>query len=242
MILTAKLLSHVRHGFSTRLGGISTGAYASMNLGLDVDRRPHVLENRSRLEAAVRATDIVQVDQVHGSTILDAETASGEEADGLISTSRAIAVRTADCAPILIATDDGSIVAAIHAGWRGACARIAALAIDRFRALGRRPDELSFAIGPTIGVRAFEVGPEVIDAARASLGAEPPCSIGPRGRPHLDLVRLIEMQIEAAGGRADRIERVGGCTFENRAMFFSHRRDGGVTGRHMSVIAPGPST
>ena len=222
----------VRHGFSTRLGGVSRGPYATMNLGLDVDEREAVLENRRRFALLLGVEEIVQVDQVHGARIIDEADAAGAEADGLISRSRPVGVRTADCAPVLISTDDGETVAAVHAGWRGAVAGILPAAVERFGST-----ELAFAIGPTICVDCFEVGAEVIEAAARSLGGETP-PMTTKAKPHLDLVGLLERQLARVGVSPDRVERVGGCTFHQGALFFSHRRDRGVTGRQLSAIAP----
>ncbi len=243
MILTSPLLQRagVRHGFSTRLGGVSGGPHATLDVGPESD--PDCGENLLRFAALIGLAErqrIVRVNQVHGARVVDIADA-GADADALVSEDPrvAVGVRTADCAPILVATDNGRMVAAIHAGWRGACAGIARAAVEVMEARGARRASLCFAIGPTISAEVFEVGPEVIEAARASLDGEvPPSHLGPRGRPHLDLVGLLERQLAKLGVSPDRIERVGGCTFSNRAMFFSHRRDHGITGRLMSAISP----
>lgn len=234
MILRSLLLSNagLRHGFSTRRSG---------DLGLDTGERDAVIERRRRFAEAIGVGRIVQVEQVHGITLWSAEEAEGRQGDGLLSTNPelAVGVRTADCAPVLIATTDGRAVAAVHAGWRGATAGIVGAAIARFEAIGAPRASLLFAVGPTIGIDAFEVGDEVIEAAGRSLGGEdPPKRMGHRGKWHLDLVRLIERQLGRLGIPPDRIERVGGCTFSNRSLYFSYRRDRGMTGRHLSAIAP----
>lgn len=243
MILTAPMLERIgaRHGFSTRLGGVSSGPHATLDLGPEDDEL--CKENLRRFAMMIGLSEeqrIARVRQVHGARIADV-TEEGAEADGIVSTDPRIAVgvRTADCTPILIATDDGGMVAAVHAGWRGACAGIAAAAIEAMESRGAERGRMVFALGPAIGVDVFEVGEEVVEAARRSLAGEaPPARPGPRGRPHLDLLGLIERQLVRLGVSPDRIERAGGCTFTNRAMFFSHRRDRGITGRLMSAIAP----
>jgi YfiH family protein len=242
MILTSRLLERLRvpHGFSTRLGGVSSGPHSTLDLGPATDELCR--ENLRRFSLMIGLSEeqrIVRVNQVHGSRVVGAAD-EGADADGIVSANprAAVAVRTADCAPILMAADDGSIVAAVHAGWRGACAGIARAGIEAMEARGADRRRISFALGPTIGVDVFEVGDEVVEAARASLGEEPPTRPGRNGRLHLDLVGLIERQLAQLGVSPDRIERVGGCTYSNRAMFFSHRRDRGITGRLMSAIAP----
>lgn len=248
MLLTSPRLSKItgiRHGFSTREGGVSTGPYKSLNLGRDVDDPANVDENRRRFVAALGLVDpIVQVDQVHGNLVRDAEGAAGAKADGLFTTKPnvAVGVRTADCAPVLVAAtneDDAVIaVAAIHAGWRGATASIVERGIEALEAVGADRRRMTFAIGPTIGIDNFEVGPEVIEAAAASLGGEtPPGMTAVSGKPHLDLVGLLVRQLERLEVDMTRVETVGGCTFADPSLFFSHRRDKGVTGRHLSAIA-----
>jgi YfiH family protein len=243
MILTSKLLERigVRHGFSTRLGGVSTGPRATLDCGPTQD--DICRENVRRFALMIGLADeqrIVRVNQIHGARVVGAAD-EGADADGIISEDPrfAVAVRTADCTPILIATDDGAMVAAVHAGWRGACAGIARTAIEGMEARRAKRDRMSFALGPSISIDAFEVGGEVVEAARESLGGEePPARMGPNGKMHLDLIGVIERQLAKLGVSPDRIERVGGCTFTNRALFFSHRRDRGITGRLMSAIAP----
>lgn len=238
MILTSALLSKagVRHGFSTRRAG---------DLGLDTGEREIVLENRRRFAEETGLDRIVQVEQVHGTAIWNAAEAAGHQGDGLVSTDPdlAVGVRTADCAPVLIAASDGRAVAAVHAGWRGAVAGIVTAAVERLEAIGASRKTLLFAIGPTIGLEAFEVGDEVIEAAARSLGGDvPPRRMGPRGKWHLDLVRLIELQLGLLGVSPDQIDRVGGCTFSDRSMYFSYRRDRSAAGRHLSAVAPKAET
>jgi YfiH family protein len=257
-VLTSPLLDAIpgiRQGFSTRKGGVSTGPLASLNLALEGDDPAALAENRARFAAALRldGARLVEVRQVHGARVLDADALTPEqaaelEADGLFACApgRALAVRTADCAPILLAAvgDDGRAraVAAVHAGWRGATSGIVAEALARFAALGHAPHRLFAAIGPTIGVEAFEVGDEVVEAARLALGGEaPPTQRGPSGRAHLDLPELVRRLLERGGIPSARIDLVGGCTCAQPERFFSHRRDRGVTGRQLSAIALAPA-
>jgi YfiH family protein len=242
MILTSPMLDRigVRHGFSTRLGGVSSGPQATLDCGPGTDALCR--ENLRRFAGLIGLSEdqrIVRVNQVHGARVVGAAD-EGADADGVISEDRraAVSVRTADCTPILIAADGGGMVAAVHAGWRGACAGIARVAIEAMEARGASREKMTFALGPSIGIDWFEVGDEVIDAARALLGEDPPARPGPNGKKHLDLVGVIERQLVKLGVSPARMERIGGCTFTNRAMFFSHRRDRGITGRLMSAIAP----
>lgn len=262
MIVTSPLLARVpnlRHGFSTRVGGVSVGPFAGLNLAVNVGDDPGaVAENHRRFVGMLEGAGppvglaLAEANQVHGVRILDVDGPGrvATDADALATSTPgvAVAVRTADCAPILLAAlgEDGLAchVAAVHAGWRGATAGIAAAAVARLvERSGRSAAHVVAAIGPTIGVDDFEVGDEVIAAARASLdGAEPPSRPGPAGRMHLDLVALIAAHLERAGVPREHIEAVGGSTADP-ARYYSHRRDRGLTGRHLSAIglAPRPS-
>lgn len=232
----------VRHGFSTRLGGVTSGVGATFDLGRE--RRSDLDENRRRFAldhlSLGRVEDLHEVDQVHGAAVVSDDAAPETKADGLISArpGHAVGVRTADCAPILIAAVDRHpyLVAAIHAGWRGAVAGIVQVGLDALKAKGARIEHLHVAIGPTIALSAFEVGPEVIEQATAALGHPPKTQISPRGTVHLDLVDLVTQQLQKGGVPPGQVEWIGGCTFGQPALYFSHRRDRGQTGRHLSAI------
>lgn len=242
-LLTSKLLlalDGVRHGFSVRDGGVSKGPFASLNLGANVGDDPEaVLENRRRFARALGADTVREVDQVHGDRVVDVDSSAHmEQADAIVSRRRGvgIAVRTADCAPILLVHAVDGIahqVAAVHAGWRGATLRIVERAIET---LGAPTEEIFAAVGPTIGFDAFEVGPEVVAAARESVRSSPPARPAGDGKWRLDLRELIVIQLEELGVARMRVERVGGCTHTERNLFFSHRRDRGRTGRHAAGV------
>lgn len=238
-------LPRVRHGFSTRRGGVSSGVFAGLNLALNVgDGTEQVAENRRRFtEALGPGIELAEVEQVHGARVWIVQDGgpAGVEADAIVTQSPGVApaVRTADCAAVLIAVTDGSAVAAVHAGWRGATLDIPGAAVGSLLAAGARATELVAAIGPTISLEAFEVGDEVIDAAERALGA-PGLIVkqrGPTGRWHLDLRALVRSLLERAGIPPSQIEAVGGCTVRDSERYFSHRRDLGRTGRHLSAIA-----
>lgn len=255
MILQSPLLSRiagVKHGFSTRLGGVSAGPFATLNLDAEVGDRPeHVRENWVRFGAMMGlewGAEIRQVRQVHGTRVIDAGApgfvSRAVEGDAVFVDRPGIAVgvRTADCVPVLIAAVDRSgapqAVAAVHAGWRGACAGIVRAAIEVLEERGASRERMQFAIGPAIELAAFEVGPEVIEAARASIGGRnPPIEAREGAKPHLDLPGLLFEQLADLGVDRARVERVGGCTHDVAALYFSHRRDRGVTGRQLSAIA-----
>jgi polyphenol oxidase len=237
----------LRHAFSTRRGGVSSAPFHSLNLGLDLgDTLESVAENRRRLldaSAMVSAAELVEVHQVHQATVLtvDRPPSSRRDADGLITATPRlpIGVRTADCAPVLIAhapDDHADMIAAVHAGWRGATAGIVPHAVETMVHAGCALDRLVVAIGPAIGRDAFEVGEEVISASQACLQdrAVPARQID--GRWHLDLRELIRLQLRHIGISDEQIDTVGGCTASDATRYFSHRRDRGRTGRHLSII------
>lgn len=233
----------IRHAFSTRRGGTSRGAFASLNLGFGGDDARAVEANRARLRAAANLDGPwVQVQQVHGTTVVDADDVGPRtEADAIIVRRPGVfaAVRTADCVPVLVAAiGDGGravAVAAAHAGWRGATAGIGPALVRQLDALGHPPHRLRVALGPSISALHFEVGPEVIEAARDALGGrEPPTRPGRRGRPHLDLPRLVRWQLEAVG--VEIIDVSTACTYRDADAFFSHRRQRGRCGRHLSLV------
>ncbi|MCS6798571.1 MAG: peptidoglycan editing factor PgeF, partial [Myxococcota bacterium] len=182
--------------------------------------------------------------QVHGAAVLyvDAGSTAAEtravEADALLTRHEGLAlgVRTADCVPLLLADVRTGAVAALHAGWRGLVAGIVPAALRAFATLcGNRPSEWIAAIGPHIRADAFEVADDVAGRIVAAVG-EARALVRRPGRPHVDLAIAVRAQLLAAGMRSERIDDVGGCTFAESTRFFSYRRDGTRSGRHLSVI------
>lgn len=239
MILRSALLDEhgFVHGFSTREGGVSEGAFACLNLARTVGDDPaHVAENARRFAEALGGPRLYEVSQVHGREVVEVDGRGVEavrtiEADGLVARTAgdAVAVRTADCVPILLADVDSGRVAAVHAGWRGVEQRIVEVAIARLGAAA----SLVAAIGPHIRLDAFEVSDEVAARIAAVAHGEPVVEARDP-RPHVDLSRTLIAQLRHAG--VERVDDVGGCTHADATRFFSHRRDAGVTGRHLSAI------
>ncbi|MBX3250584.1 MAG: laccase domain-containing protein [Myxococcales bacterium] len=243
LLQSARLSRHgFAHGFSTRGGGVSAAPFDAANLARNVGDAPEaVVENHRRLAAAVGYERLFELSQVHGAHVRvvgageSPEALRGEEGDALVlrahAAGDAVGVRVADCIPLLLADPISGDVAAVHAGWRGVEARIAEAALV---ALGAPPERVVAAIGPHIRLGQFEVGPEVADALEAvAHGAACVDRAGPR--PHVDLASILVAQLRALGVRE--IDDVGGCTYAERARFFSFRRDGAVSGRQMGVIA-----
>ena len=228
--------SRVRALVTTRIGGVSTGPYASFNLADHVhDQRQAVIENRRRLRVAGGLPrEPAWLQQVHGTTTKSAaEIKSDTCADGSF-TDRAntvCAVLTADCLPVLLSDTAGGWVAALHAGWRGLAAGVIESALS---AWGARVEDTLAWLGPAIGPSAFEVGDEVRaafvdrdrDSSAAFVASRP-------GHWHADLYQLARRRLAASGVR--RVWAGSWCTFSDPARFYSYRRDG-VTGRMASLI------
>ena len=217
--------------FTTRIGGVSEGPYASLNLGRksgdDVER---VDENR-RIACESIGADVAKLAlnyQVHSSRVLRAVSAMrGEHADGLWTDEPDLPVlaMSADCLPIVLVRTgpEKPAVAVLHAGWKGLLAGIVAAGAQ---ALGRGP--LTAAIGPGIGPCCYEVGEEVAAPFRECFGDD----VVRESR--LDLWTSAERALRAAG--VEQVDRVDRCTACEPETFFSHRRDAGRTGRQ-GVIA-----
>ncbi|MBX5495566.1 MAG: peptidoglycan editing factor PgeF [Bryobacteraceae bacterium] len=171
--------------------------------------------------------------QIHSSLVLKAGEAP--EGDALVSNleGEAIAVRTADCVPLLMADPRTRTVAAVHAGWRGTVSRIAVCAVDRLAAdYGVDPGDLVVAIGPAIGGCCYEVGPEVAEAFQPFFPERDDLT----GRVRVDLAEANRRQLVSAGVNPDRIHLSGLCTCCQSADFHSYRRDKTKAGRMVSSI------
>jgi hypothetical protein len=217
--------------FSTRVGGVSKGPFASLNLGkLTLDREEHVEENRRRLCAEVGA-DVARLAlnrQQHSTVVNRAREGSrGEPGDGLWTDEPGVPMLklAADCVPIALAREDRPALAVLHAGWRGLLEGIVEVGVAT---LG---GTLRAAVGPAIGPCCYEVGPEVAEPFRRRFG-----SVVLTGRM-LDLGKAAELALREAG--VAQVERFDLCTSCNPELFFSHRRDAGVTGRQgvIGVVA-----
>jgi purine-nucleoside/S-methyl-5'-thioadenosine phosphorylase / adenosine deaminase len=210
--------------FSTRVGGISEGPYESLNVGLMTDDEPaRVAENRRRLCAEVGAEPerLAMNRQVHAATVNRAEAGErGRPGDGLWTDEPGVPMLklTADCLPVALARANGEpALALLHVGRLGLLEGIVPAGVA---ALGGR---VAAAVGPGIGPCCYEVGPEIRDDYRARFGA------GVVRGSNLDLWQATELALREAGVEA--IERTDLCTACNPELFFSHRRDRGVTGR-----------
>ncbi len=239
---------------TTRAGGVSDVPWESMNLGSHVgDVRAHVAANRAGLQRAT-GTRAVFLNQVHGSAVLrlDADSADGQQADACLTTQRKLActIMMADCLPVLLASEDGAVVAAAHAGWRGLAGTgpggsegVLEVIFESFsataRVLRRSPAIKNIAcktivwLGPCIGPSAFEVGPEVKTAFENTHADAAQCFVAIGAGKYLaDLAGLARLRLQALG-----VTQIYGndssapwCTVSNPSRYFSHRRDAGRTG------------
>ena len=203
----------VVHGFTTRLAG-------------DFAEPIGVAE---RFGAA--GMELRTLRQIHSSLVHNADADLPEEGDGLIGaqTGSLLSVRVADCLPLLLLDPSRKVVAAVHAGWRGAAANIAAEAVDQMRTeFECAPGGLQALLGPCIGVERFEVGPEVAQQFPVE------SVVDRKPRPHLDLEHAVRLQLRAAGVEA--IEGGGLCTYDREDWFYSYRRQGKAAGRMIAAI------
>ncbi|MGE0828321.1 MAG: peptidoglycan editing factor PgeF [Hyphomonadaceae bacterium] len=224
-------LENVRHGFFGREGGVSTGIYASLNAGPgSKDDSNAVAENRRRIAAAMRAAPerLLSLHQVHSAVAITVDAPwSGPrpEADALVTKTPGLALTalSADCAPILLADSEAGVIAAAHAGWKGALAGVTDAAIEAMVAAGARPAHIIAAIGPCIRQPSYEVGLEfeekflAADAANAAFFRP-----GPSGKPHFDLPAYVAARLTRFG--VERIDSLAIDTYSDETALFSHRR------------------
>jgi len=239
-IITAPALEtypEVVHGFSTRNGGISRGPFRSLNLGMvEGDTLKNILVNRKRFcnTLSFAPSNLLQSEQVHGTNIaiVEANDPPGQ-VDALITNQRNLflSVRVADCAPVLLYEPEKHVVAAVHAGWRGTANAIIASTVkamvDRFDV---NPEQIVASIGPVLSQCCYEIQNDV---ARHFSAEE---VVRRKGGLFLDLVGAIRNRLRSAGLAETNIHASDFCTACQPDLFYSHRRDRGVTGRMLGVI------
>jgi YfiH family protein len=235
----------VRAACTTRAGGVSQAPYGSLNLGDHVGDDPGaVAQNRERLAGALGARPVF-MKQVHGWQVasLAGSTPDGIEADACLTTEPGIActIMVADCLPVLFASADGRVVGAAHAGWRGLVGEgghgVLEALWSELRRHGAGTDARVW-LGPCIGPRAFEVGPEVKAAFEAAdVSASAHFTSHAPGKWMADLPALARDRLRALG-----LTRIAGndgsdawCTVSEASRFFSHRRDR-VSGRFAACV------
>lgn len=249
----------VPHGFSTRLGGVSPAPWDSLNLGASRgDDRSNVAENFRRFRAAIGAPGgpLVKNHQVHGTLVRSVTAADREapesipavDADGLVTDEPGVTltVFSADCLPILFYDPVRRCAAAVHAGWRGTAAGIAAEAVTAMTVrYGCRAEDIRAAIGPGISRCCFETTGDVPAALLEHLGGQAmPCITDHQtGKFHVDLKRANTLWLKSAGLREAHISLCSACTACARDEFWSHRLVGRTRGSMAAMIClPGRST
>jgi len=254
-MLSAKplgVLSHIRHGFFTRAGGVSKGIYASKNCGYgSQDDREAVRENRARIATAlsVEPEKLLTVHQVHSPDVVITDTVwtpeTAPQADAMVTATPGIAlgILTADCVPVLFADAQARVIGAAHAGWKGALTGVLEATIDAMQSLGAARSNIVAAIGPCISKSAYEVGPEfharlIAQSSRNATWFEPSTR---EDHFMFDLPGYAQSRLEAAG--IGIVSQLGHCTYADEKRFFSFRRtthrQESDYGRQLSAITLG---
>jgi polyphenol oxidase len=231
MWLKAPNISSI-HGFSTRLGGFSSGAFDSLNLGGSEDNKEKISRNRQLALKALKLQHhkLITLKQIHSNRVCLASEGF-QEGDALVTNKPgiALAVSVADCYPILFEDSKNKIIAAVHAGWRGTVGGIVKNTLEKMFELGAEPSQIRAAIGQGISLKRFEVGDEVIKQFRDAGFDDAYFE-----NKHIDLAACNKKWMLDLGVNENNIWHLNRCTFEED--FFSYRRDKGKTGRMWGVI------
>jgi hypothetical protein len=230
--ITHSILNGVRHGFFTREGGVSTGLFEGLNTGLGSSDDPAaVAENRRRVAAAMGGMpeDLAACYQIHSSLTRVAEgpwRGDRPEGDAVVTRTPGVicAVLTADCAPVLMTDTEAGVVAAVHAGWKGALDGVVQSAVVAMEALGARPNRIAAVVGPCIAQASYEVGTDFqARFAHHDPGSETFFVAGESADKRLfDLPGFVLWRLEQAG--VQNAAWTGHDTCADEAAFFSNRR------------------
>ncbi len=244
----------LKHGVSTRLGGLSVAPYATLNLGLKSGDDPHTVRLNRDLFCQAVGVDYARAatcQQVHGDHIhlvmaddagrgARSHAAAVPASDALITAERGLPLILfyADCVPVLIYDPVRKAVGLSHAGWKGTVAKIGAKTVLAMgEHFGTQPADCLVGIGPSIGPCCYEVDAPVVDTLKASFCDTWQHLVVPRGDKWLlDLWHANRDQLEEIGVPRANIDISGVCTAENTALFYSHRAEHGTTGRHGAII------
>ena len=243
----------VKHCFTTRVGGVSEGAYSSLNLGFHNGDCPEAVGENLRRICDVVGFDVdsfVMTRQVHGVLVENLglpgtipEGGGQSPCDGLMTalTSVTLATYYADCVPIMLFDPVRRVIANAHAGWRGCAADMAGAAVAAMqRHYGCNPADILAGIGPAISMENFEVGQEVVDEFQKSLSFFDSFvynSKVTKNKYHIDLWGICQKSLEQAGLKTHNIEVAGMCTYALHELFYSHRRDGVPRGNMLAMIS-----
>ena len=231
-IITSDSLSPVHHGFFTRKGGASSGVFHGLNCGAGSSDQSDIVQiNRDRVAKSMDVADhsLVFVHQIHSAEVVTVTNpmepkAPRPRADAMVTNQPglALAILTADCQPVLFADPKAGVVGAAHAGWRGALDGILENTVDAMIALGADRDNITAVVGPSISQRAYEVGPEFLDAFLMEDQSNARFFAGGQGdRMHFDLPAFGLHKLRSAGVNAEWTRH---CTYSDADRFFSYRR------------------
>jgi YfiH family protein len=239
----------LQHGVFTRLGGLSRAPFDTLNVGGMVGDDPVAVQgNMARIYEAlgVDGERACTVWQVHSADAIIVSHRAPDRfwlarADGMVTDRPGVALtmRFADCTPILFYDPRHHAIGMAHAGWRGTVGEVAASTLRAMQhAYNTDPADVQAAIGPAIGPDRYQVGPEVVEAAQKAFGTlEGIVRYATDGSAYLNLWEANAFCLERAGLRRENIEISGVCTAANTHEFYSHRAEGGKTGRFCAVIA-----
>lgn len=246
-VIKSVALDGLAHGFLGRKGGVSTGIYAGLNVGLGSDDdRPAILENRKRaIDAVLPGATLARVHQFHSADVHTVDGPIDDEApppaDALVTHKKGVllGIVTADCVPVLFADIDAGVVGAAHAGWKGAISGVLENTVQAMLALGANKDRITCAIGPCISQKSYEVDEGFFRRfAQDNPANERFFSDGAAGHYQFDIEGYAAARLAAAGIQT--IACLGEDTYSQPDRFFSYRRschnaeDG--YGRQLSLI------
>ena len=229
--------------FSLRTGGVSPPPFDSLNFGLSLEDADTNIERNLTILVKTSGLSSIphQAQQVHGDNLLWCKgfgTMHNDEADILLTdqTETALAVRTADCLPMLLADPKTGIAAAVHAGWRGTVAQVATSAVREMQSRGVQAKDILASLGPCIGPCCFHIDTITADKLAKST---PQAEFQIRRDPETtaDLREINALQLIQCGLANVHIERINACTACDSRRFFSYRRDNKLAGRHLAVVA-----
>ncbi len=266
-VYASSLMDHVPHGFSTRTGGVSEGdALGASNMGFGKEPDATVRENRRRFAAAavlpslgsdvfVSAAEQIHSDVIFRVTKQDADAAFRGDGFYTNESGVTVAVKTADCVPVLLATKDGHCVAAVHAGWRGTASGIASLAVSELCGFGYDPTDIVAATGPAVQVDEYKVGDNFEELLFGLMSSSRSAPVRENAKMlskarlviyadgiHCNLPALNRDILVASGVPSENIDVCPVSTYENPQLFYSHRRQGADRGVMASAIATRDST
>jgi purine-nucleoside/S-methyl-5'-thioadenosine phosphorylase / adenosine deaminase len=247
--LRARALDRIAHGFLGRRGGVSEGVCAGLNVGLgSADDREAIRENRRRAVAAVAPeAKLVTLHQIHSSDAIYVTAPFADDgrprADAMVADrpGLVLGILTADCAPVLLADREAGVVAAAHAGWKGALGGVVEATVAQMERRGASRARIAAAVGPCIARRSYEVDEGFLRRfAEADPEHERFFTLGREGHHQFDLEGFVLSRLAAAG--LERIEAMGEDTYSQPDRFFSYRRATHKGepdyGRQISLIAP----